>query len=239
MDVFTRWKPFFCDDCRMSPTNARVIKPVAREQLADAVIHIIGVTLAMLAVPVLITLAAVWRDEAAMIAAVSIYGATLLAMILFSASYNLAVMRYPDWWLVQVLRRLDHGTIYLKIAGTYTPFAVIAGGQTGFWLLIGIWSAAATGFFGKMFAPDKWERASIALYLLMGWAFVLAAGPISASLTQATLVLILVGGGLYTIGVVFHLWERLPYQNAIWHVFVLAASFVFYSAMIVEVVIGT
>lgn len=221
-----------------SDTPTRRI-PCAREQLADAVIHVVGVTLVMLAVPVLVTLAAVWRDEGALIAAIAIYGVSLLAMIMFSASYNLASIRFPGRRVLDVLRRLDHGAIYIKIAGTYTPFAVIAGGPLGRWMLIGIWSGAAAGFAGKLLAPDKWERASVVLYLAMGWAFVVCAGPISASLTQATLILIIVGGCLYSAGVIFHLWEKLPYQNAIWHLFVLVASLVFYSAMIVEVSIGT
>ena len=92
---------------------------------------------------------------------------------------------------------------------------------------------------GKLVAPHKWERASVVLYLALGWAFVLAAGPVSAAITQATMILIIVGGCLYTVGVVFHLWQRLPFQNAIWHLFVLVASFVFYSAIIVEISIGT
>lgn len=221
-----------------SRTNIRRL-PARREQIADAAVHVIGVTLVLLAVPVLITLAAVWREEASLIAAISVYGVSLIAMILFSATYNLAAMRSPGQRVLEMLRRLDHGTIYVKIAGTYTPFAVIAGGPLGRWILIGIWSGAVLGFLGKIIAPHRWERASILLYLAMGWVFVIAAGPISAEITQATLILILVGGGLYSIGVVFHLWERLPYQNAIWHVFVLVASLVFYSAMIVEVSIGT
>jgi len=221
-----------------SRTNSRRL-PARRELIADAAVHVIGVTLVLLAVPVLITLAAVWREEASLIAAMSVYGVSLIAMILFSATYNLAAMRWPGQKVLEMLRRLDHGAIYVKIAGTYTPFAVIAGGPLGRWILIGIWSSAVLGFLGKIIAPHRWERASILLYLAMGWVFVIAAGPISAEITQATLILILVGGGLYSIGVVFHLWERLPYQNAIWHVFVLVASLVFYSAMIVEVSIGT
>lgn len=223
----------------MESPNTLRSTPISTEQIADAVVHIVGVALVMLAVPVLVTLAAVWRDEASVIAAMSIYGASLLAMILFSATYNLAAIRFPGRSILGVLRRLDHGAIYLKIAGTYTPFAVIAGGPLGRWLLICIWSGAALGFLGKIIAPDRWERASIVLYLAMGWAFVVAAGPISESITQASLILIVVGGCLYSVGVIFHLWERLPYQNAIWHVFVLVASLVFYSAMIVEVSIGT
>ena len=205
------------------------------ELWADTTVHLVGVIGALLAVPVMITLAAVWHEEGALIAAVAIYGASLLAMLGFSASYNLANIQLSGGRWLEALRRLDHAAIYVKIAGTYTPYAVIAGGPLGRWMLIGIWAGAILGTLGKLFAPHRWEKASIVLYLAMGWAFVLAAGPISASLTQATLILIIVGGCLYSVGVVFHLWHRLPFQNAIWHLFVLIASFVFYSAIIVQI----
>ncbi len=208
------------------------------EIYADTTVHLVGVIGALLAVPVMITLTSVWRDEGDLIAAVAIYGASLLAMLGLSAGYNIASPRLAGGKLLEALRRLDHAAIYVKIAGTYTPYAVIAGGPVGRWLLIGVWTGAALGLLGKLLAPHKWERASVILYLAMGWAFVLAAGPVSAAITEATMILIIVGGCLYTIGVIFHLWHRLPFQNAIWHLFVLVASFVFYSAIIVEISIG-
>jgi hemolysin III len=219
--------------------ESRTSRPYSRaEQAADETIHVIGVLAALLAVPVMVTLAAVWRDDGAVIAAVAVYGVTLLAMLGFSASYNVAYLRARSTSLIEMLRRLDHAAIYVKIAGTYTPYAVIAGGPVGRWLLIGVWSGAVIGLLGKLIAPHKWERASLVLYLALGWAFVFAAGPVSASITQATLVLIIVGGCLYTTGVIFHVWTRLPFQNAIWHFFVLAATCVFYSAMTVEIALG-
>lgn len=213
--------------------------PSTAEHVADAVVHVVGVVAALLSVPVLITLAATFRGDGPLVAAVAIYGTTLIAMLGFSASYNLASSlrlradRALDW-----LRRLDHAAIYVKIAGTYTPFAVIAGGPVGRWLLIGVWSGAALGMLAKLLAPWGWERISVVFYLALGWAFVLAAGPVAQALTGATLVLMAVGGGLYTVGVVFHLWERLPFQKAIWHLFVLSASFVFYAAVVVEITVG-
>lgn len=209
------------------------------EIYADTTIHLIGLIGALLAVPVMITLAAVWRDEVALIAAIAIYGASLLVMLGLSAGYNIAYPRLSGGRVIEALRRLDHAAIYVKIAGTYTPYAVLAGGPVGRWLLIGVWTGAVLGLLGKLVAPHRWERASVVLYLALGWAFVLAAGPVSDAITQATMTLIIVGGCLYSIGVVFHLWHRLPFQNAIWHLFVLAASFVFYSAIIVEISIGT
>jgi hemolysin III len=214
-------------------------RPYTRaEVLADATIHLIGVIGALLAVPVLVTLAVIWRGDGPLVAAVAIYGASLIAMLTFSASYNLANMRLARGRALDWLRRLDHAAIYVKIAGTYTPFAVIAGGPVGKWLLIGVWSGASLGFLGKLLVPHRWQRFSLALYLGLGWTFVLAVGPISQSITGVTLALVAVGGLLYTVGVVFHLWQRLPFQNAIWHLFVLVATFIFYAAMVVEITIG-
>jgi hemolysin III len=208
------------------------------EQMADAAIHLVGVVGALLAVPVLVTLAALWRGDGPLVAAVAIYGASLIAMLTFSASYNLAAIRLARGQALDWLRRLDHAAIYIKIAGTYTPYGVIAGGPVGKWLLIGVWSGATLGFLGKLLVPHRWQRFSLALYLGLGWAIVLAFGPISQSITQATLMLVATGGVLYTVGVVFHLWERLPFQNAIWHLFVLVATFVFYAALLVEIAVG-
>jgi len=208
------------------------------EQIADVTVHIVGVMGALVAVPVLVTLAAVWRDDGSFVAAVAVYGASLLAMLGVSAGYNLTSLRRQGGKLVEVLRRLDHATIYVKIAGTYTPYAVIAGGPVGRWLLIGVWAGAAAGMLGKLLAPRRWERASLVLYLGLGWAFLAAAEPITAGVTSATLILMFIGGGLYTFGVIFHLWRGLPFHNAIWHLFVLLATFVFYAAIVVEIAIG-
>lgn len=211
---------------------------VRAEYIADTTIHMIGVIGALLAVPVLITLVAVWRPDAALIAAVSVYGASLLAMLSFSAGYNVIGGRIGGGRAVEVLRRLDHAAIYVKIAGTYTPYAVLTGGPVGRWLLIGVWTTAALGTLGKLVAPHRWQRVSILLYLALGWCFVAVAGEVTAVITGATLVLIAIGGILYSVGVIFHLWESLPFQNAIWHAFVLVATFVFYSALMVEIAAG-
>ena len=208
------------------------------ERIADVAIHFVGVIGALVAVPVLVTLAVTWRGDGPLVAAVAVYGASLIAMLGFSASYNLAQLKLAPGRAIDWLRRLDHAAIYVKIAGTYTPYGVIAGGPVGKWLLIGVWSGAALGFLGKLLAPHLWQRASLALYLALGWTFVLAVEPISRSITGATLVLVAIGGGLYTVGVLFHLWERLPFQNAIWHLFVLAATSVFYAALLVEIAVG-
>jgi len=203
------------------------------EKISDAVVHVTGLTLVLMAVPVLIVLTALYRGDAASIAGVSIYGAALLAMILFSALYNIAETsgfgRAKEW----LLRRLDHSAIYLKIAGTYTPFTLLSG--HGFALTVGVWAAALAGITLKAVSPERFKWIALALYLGMGWAGLIAGGGMFAALPTPVLALMIVGGCLYTLGVVFYLWRRLPFHYTIWHVFVLCASFVFYAAVLVFV----
>jgi hemolysin III len=203
------------------------------ERVSDAAVHLTGIALALGAVPVLIVLAAMLRGDAAAVAGASVYGATFLLMLTCSAAYNMTDR--PDWtWL---LRRLDHAAIYLKIAGTYTAVTLLAG--TGLLLLAAVWGAAILGVALKLISPARFHWPGIALYLGIGWAGVLGGGALFASLPFAVVVLMIVGGCLYTAGVPFYLWQRLRFHNTIWHVFVLAASLVFYAAVMVQVVAGS
>ncbi|WP_347312216.1 PAQR family membrane homeostasis protein TrhA [Defluviimonas sp. SAOS-178_SWC] len=200
------------------------------ENLSDAVIHVSGIVVVLIAVPALITVTAFLRGDFASLFAISVYGATLVAMILCSALYNM--VPHPDW--LGLLQRLDHSAIYAKIAGTYTPFTLL-GGQ-GTWLLAGLWAVALAGIGLKIAAPGRFRLAAVGLYLLMGWAGLFAGGSVLGALSTPVFVLILVGGGLYSAGVVFYLLDRLPFHYTIWHVFVLAASLVFYAAVTLHVV---
>lgn len=200
------------------------------ERLADAAIHLAGLAAVLVAVPALIAAAALLRDDPAALVAVSVYGAALVAMILCSALYNLVPA--PRWeWL---LKRLDHSAIYLKIAGTYTPFTLMSG--HGLWLLAGVWGAALAGVGIKLASPDRFRRLALGLYLGIGWAGLLAGGTLLAALSGPVLALILAGGLLYTAGLAFFLLERLPFHYAIWHAFVLAASVAFYAAVTTQLV---
>ncbi|MEL7171395.1 MAG: hemolysin III family protein [Pseudomonadota bacterium] len=201
------------------------------ELIADGVVHAAGVLLALMAVPVMVTLAAVWHGSFTVVAAAVVYGLSLIAMFAFSASYNL--VRHPR--AKAMLQRFDHGAIFVKIAGTYTPFAVLLGGAEAGTILIGIWTAAFLGVALVLLHPRAHAWIGLALYLAMGWAVVFVGGPILTEISTAGLVLVCTGGGLYTLGVAFHLWDRLPYQNAIWHAHVLAASLTFYAAVMIEV----
>ncbi len=153
----------------------------------------------------------------------------LVATFTCSAGYHLVVR--PR--IKEVFRRLDHAAIFLMIAGTYTPFVLIKMDNAwGLGLLAVVWGMAAIGIAIKLFAPRFLDGLSTALYLVQGWAVVAAWEPLQTALSSSVLTLLMVGGVLYTVGVVFHLWNRLPYQNAIWHGFVLSAASCHYAAVI-------
>jgi hemolysin III len=200
------------------------------ERLTDAVIHASGLTLVLIAVPVLITAAAFLRGDFTAMLGVTVYGLALIAMILCSALYNM--IPAPGW--EELLKRLDHSAIYVKIAGTYTPFTLLSG--QGLWLLAGLWAAALTGVGIKLFSPHRFRTLTLVLYLGMGWAGLAAGGTFLGALSAPVLILIVTGGLLYTAGVAFYLFERLPFHYTIWHVFVLTASLVFYAAVTLHLV---
>lgn len=200
------------------------------ERLSDAVIHVSGLAAVLIAVPALITVTVVLGGDFTALLAISVYGATLVAMILCSALYNM--VPHPDW--SGLLQRLDHSAIYAKIAGTYTPFTLLGG--HGAWLLAGLWGAALAGIGLKLAAPGRFRLAAVGLYLGMGWAGLFAGGGFLGTLSTPVIVLILSGGVLYSAGVVFYLLDRLPFHYTIWHAFVLTASLVFYAAVTLHVV---
>lgn len=199
-----------------------------RERVADGCIHIIGVTASLVALTALLVIG-VQSKTTLWVVSLTIYGLALVATFSCSAGYNLVVR--PK--LKEVLRRLDHAAIFLMIAGTYTPFILIKMHDAwGLGLLAVVWAMAILGIAIKLFAPRFLEGLSTALYLVQGWAVIAAWEPLMSALPGRVLTLLMVGGVLYTIGVVFHLWERLPYQNAIWHGFVLSAASCHFAAVI-------
>ena len=154
-------------------------------------------------------------------------------MLACSALYNLT----EDGPRKRLYRRLDHAAIFLMIAGTYTPFALVAlGGAWGVALLAVVWGAAAVGIAVELLDLRRHDRLSVAAYLLLGWIIVPALGPLSAVMSSTGLVLLAAGGILYSVGAAFHVWTSLPYQNVIWHGFVLAAAACHYTAVLRDVV---
>lgn len=190
------------------------------ERIADGIIHAIGVTAGLIAVIVMMVMA-IPSQPASTTLSLAIYGFAMLAMFSCSAAYHLIPV--PGW--KKTLRRIDQAAIFLKIAGTYTPFALIKmGGYVGFALLSSVWIIALAGAAGKLLLTQSWDRTAIALYLSLGWAGLATMQPLAASMSSTALALLAIGGVLYSVGVIFHLWRSLPYQNAIWHLFVLAGT---------------
>lgn len=200
------------------------------ERLSDAAVHIAGIGVAMILAPVLVVVAATGGNDRGLVIAICVYGLSLIAMLACSAIYHMT----PAPELKDRLRRLDQSAIYLKIAGTYTPFAVLSGPQS-MPFLAGLWAAAAAGVSIKLIARRELFGLTVALYLAMGWAAVLAGAPILDHLTPEGFRLVLAGGVLYSVGVLFLIWERLPFHTTIWHVFVLTASLILYAAVMIEV----
>lgn len=198
------------------------------EIIADGVVHAVGVLAGLIAATVLIVTACYFAPAADLVA-VSIYAAGLISMLGLSAIYNLLPVSRWKW----ILRRFDHSAIYILIAATYTPFiAQMPLSLTSVSLMTGVWSVAVVGIVLKLFFPGRFDRLAIGLYLAMGWSGVMVYETMAAVLPAATLWLIAAGGVLYSAGVIFHVWERLRFQNAIWHAFVLLAASCHYAAVI-------
>lgn len=199
-----------------------------RERFADAVIHGLGMIFSWAAVAVLVVLVIPTGDTLALIAA-TVYGAGLIAMIWFSAAYNL--LHHPEW--TDRLRACDHAGIFLMIAATYTPFSLVGlKGWLGLSLLALVWTVALTGILMKFLAPVHFERRAVLFYLGLGWIGLPILGKLIQALPLSTVILIAVGGVTYSVGVLFHVWEKLPFQNAIWHGFVLTAAVTHYAAVL-------
>ena len=190
------------------------------ERLIDGAVHVLGVIMSVVAIAVLLHIV-IPSGDAVLISAATMYSVGLVAMFSLSATYNLTIDR--KW--KEAVRRYDHAAIFIMIAGTYTPFALVGiGGSVGHDLLALVWLVAIIGVLLKMFWPRRFERASLLLYLALGWIGLVAVNSIIAALPISSLVLLGLGGILYTVGIMFHVWTRLPYHNAIWHTFVLVAA---------------
>jgi hemolysin III len=198
------------------------------ELIADGVVHIVGVCCGLIAATVLIVLTAVYAT-ALDIVAVSIYVAGLLAMLVLSATYNLWPISRAKW----VLRRFDHSAIYLLIAATYTPLIMeLKDSFFAIALLIGVWCVAIVGIVLKLALPGRFDRVAVGLYLAMGWSGMMLYDAVVSALPTLALAFLIAGGVLYSLGVVFHAWQRLRFQNAIWHGFVLLGAACHYTAVL-------
>lgn len=190
------------------------------ELIADGIVHGIGLVFAIGLGTVLIVFAAIGtaRQE---LPAIIVYVSTLLTVLCVSLAFNLA----PVSGFKKLMARLDQAAIFLFIAGTYTPFlAVLGGTRDGQLLTVLVWGAALVGVALKLIVPQRFGRLAILLYLAIGWSGVLVFQTLAAALPPVSFWLLVAGGITYSAGIVFHLWEKLKFQNVLWHVFVVTGS---------------
>ncbi len=209
----------------MYPTYAR------SERIADGTMHAVGVLGAISGAVALI----VWSSghaTPAQITAISIYGATLIATFVASAFYHMT----PWEGIRPILRRFDHAAIYLKIAGTYTPLVVMIGSGFAYAVLALVWGLAVIGMVLKLFFWRTPGRFGPALYLVMGWLSLALIWSLWPIVPLSAMVLMGVGGLLYTAGVPFYASETMKFSIAIWHGFVVAASACFFAAITIATV---
>ncbi len=204
------------------------------EEVAHAVTHGIAAVASIVALVLMVALAAL-HGTALHVAAVSIYGASLVLLYTSSTLYH----SIPIESARKVLHTLDHAAIYVLIAGSYTPFALISlEGRTG-WLLFGIiWTLAIAGVVFKLFFTGRFDKLSVVLYLAMGWLVVLFGNQVLEALPTGGVILLAAGGLSYSVGAIFYLWRSLRYNHTIWHVFVVGGSLLQFLAVLLYVIPG-
>ncbi len=206
---------------------------LSAEELANSLTHGVGLALSIAGFMVLVVLAAM-RGSAWRIVSCAVYGSTLICLYTASTVYHGIRSRR----LKRILRVCDHSAIYLLIAGTYTPFLLVnLRGSWGWSLFAVIWGLAMAGILFKVWFVEHFSVLSTVVYLLMGWLALLAIKPMLHSVPPRGLLWLLAGGLLYTVGVVFYAWKKVPYNHAIWHGFVLAGSTCHYFAVLCSVIL--
>ena len=203
----------------------------SREETANVLTHLVGVFFGVAVLSLLVSLASIYGDVWRVVS-FSIYGLSLVLLYSFSTLYHF----FHAARLKHIFRILDHVSIYLLIAGTYTPFTLVnLRGVLG-WSLFGVvWGLAAVGISFKIFMTGRWRAISVVAYILMGWIVVIAFKPLLDAITFHGIMWLVAGGCAYTIGVAFYLLKNLPYHHAIWHCFVLMGSGCHFVAILVYV----
>ncbi|MBO2942749.1 hemolysin III family protein [Paenibacillus sp. F411] len=199
-----------------------------REEIANAITHGIGAALSVAALVLLIVFSSL-KGNAWHVVSFTIYGTTMLLLYMNST----LVHSFKEGKAKDIFEFLDHSSIYLFIAGTYTPFLLVAiRGPLG-WSLFGIiWGIALFGCIFKAFFVKKFLFMSTVFYVAMGWLIVIAWAPLNAVVAQQGMNLLVGGGVLYTLGTIFYVWRGFPFHHAIWHLFVLAGSVLHFFAVL-------
>ncbi|MGG4341692.1 PAQR family membrane homeostasis protein TrhA [Paenibacillus lautus] len=200
-----------------------------REEIANAITHGIGAALSVAALVLLIVFSSL-KGNAWHVVSFTIYGSTMLLLYLSST----LVHGLRDGKAKDFFEFMDHSSIYLFIAGTYTPFLLVAIRGTLGWSLFGIvWGIALFGVVFKAFFVKKFLFLSTIFYIAMGWLIVIAWNPLTAVVAPQGMNLLAIGGVLYTLGTIFYVWRGFPYHHAIWHLFVLAGSILHFFAILI------
>src|ERR1700754_2274789 len=204
------------------------------EEVASSVIHAVGLVLSIAGLAILVAFSAMYGGPRAVVAS-SVFGSTLVLLYTASTLYH----SIPGAIAKRVLRTCDHIAIFLLIAGTYTPFTLLAlPGAWGWGLFATIWTLAILGSAAELGLLKRYRKAAVVMYVAMGWVAVIAIEPLREHVQAGGLWLLFGGGVVYTAGVPFYMARKLPYHHAIWHFFVLAGSVLHYLAVLLYVIPG-
>ena len=222
------------------PLKDNQIKPVQKpgntsfsiqQEIVHSTIHGFGILFGIISIPILTALAAKNANVPAIVGA-SIYGFTFLMLFTFSTTYH----GFQQPQVKKVLEIFDHISIYFLIAGTYTPFILIyLRNPFGNMLLILLWSLTVLGIFFKIFFTGRFEIISVIIYVAMGWILLVGGKRFFTAMPSNVITFIIIGGALYSVGIIFYLWNRLKWSHAIWHFMVLAAAVCHYVAVLLSV----
>jgi len=202
-----------------------------KQELVHSIIHAFGILFGIISIPILTALAAKNANVPGITGA-SIYGFCFLMLFTFSTLYH----GFQQPQVKRVLEIFDHISIYFLIAGTYTPFLLIyLWNPFGITLLSVLWGLTFLGVLFKIFFTGRFDIISVIIYLLMGWIVVVGGKKFFAALPTDVIVMIMIGGGLYSIGVVFYLWRGFTWSHAVWHFLVLLAALCHYVAVLLAV----
>ena len=205
------------------------------EEIANAVTHGVAALLSVAGLAVLVAFAVVYSGSAKVVAAVSVFGASMIFLYTASALYH----AIPNARAKKVLQVIDHSMIYVLIAGSYTPFCLITlEGVTGIVLCVVVWLIAVVGISLQSLLLKKSDWINCLLYLVMGWLAIFVIDPLTEELQTAGLWLLVAGGIAYSVGVIFYVVERIPYSHAIWHGFVFAGTCLQFFSVLLYVIPG-
>ncbi len=215
-----------------SPNTTELPQYSFHEELANAITHGLGIVFSISGLGVLTAFASIFGTTWHIISC-AIYSATMILMYTASTLYH--SIPYPR--AKSLFRTLDHSSIFLMIAGTYTPFTLVSLRGPWGWTLFGmIWSLAAAGIVCEIFLLKKYRLLAVAIYIAMGWSVVIAIKPLMAAVPTPGIWLLVIGGLCYTVGTIFYISKKIPFNHAIWHGFVLAGTVFQFFAILLYVI---